>query len=114
MDARAAVILLLSTPHVTNYDVLERNVVLNEDGGVVREQYICWDWDHDAGVHRCQGWWRDSGERVQRTADGWRVKVGGVVIESRTFRATRTDTDPELRDREAWPVERRRRVRHGS
>ena len=43
--------------------------------------------------------------------DVWRVKVGGVVIEARAFRATRTESDPELRDREAWPVERRRGVR---
>ena len=40
-----------------------------------------------------------------------RVKVGGVVIEARTFRVTRTEADPELRDREAWPVEKRKRVR---
>ena len=44
--------------------------------------------------------------------DVWRVKVGGVVIEARAFRATRTESDPELRDREAWPVEQRRMVRH--
>ena len=100
----------LRDPPVNRYDVLERNVVEHEDGSEFC-QFVVWDWDHEAGVHRCQGWWRDSGERVQRTADGWRVKVGGVVIEARAFRVTRTEADPELRDREAWPVERRRRVR---
>lgn len=95
---------------VNRYDVLERNVVEHEDGSEFA-QFVVWDWDSEAGVHRCQGWWRDSGERVQRTAEGWRVKVGGVLIEARAFRATRTESDPELRDREAWPVERRRGVR---
>jgi hypothetical protein len=99
---------LRETP-VNRYDVLERNVVVGEESEFC--QFVVWDWDHEAGVHRCQGWWRDSGERVQRTVDGWRVKVGGVVIEARAVRVTRTNTDPELRDREAWPVERRRRVR---
>ena len=100
----------LREPPVNRYDVLERNVVVSEESEFA--QWIVWDWDSEAGVHRCQGWWRDGGERVQRTADGWRVKVGGVVIEARTVRVTRTDTDPELRDRESWPVEKRRRVRH--
>ncbi len=108
MDARAAVILLLSTPHVTNYDVLERNVVLNEDGGVVREQYICWDWDHDAGVHRAQWWCHVAGTSLIRRRDCWRLRAGGVVIECRQYRETVTWTDPELDDRHVWQVERRR------
>ena len=100
----------LREPPVNRYDVLERNVVVSDEKSEFC-QWIAWDWDGEAGVHRCQGWWRDSGERAQRTADGWRVKVGGVVIEARAFRVTRTESDPELRDRESWPVERRRRVR---
>ena len=40
---------------VNRYDVLDRNVVEHEDGSEFC-QWIVWDWDHEAGVHRCQGW----------------------------------------------------------
>lgn len=96
----------LAEPPTNRYDVLERNVC-----GESFCQWIVWDWDHQDGEHRCQGWFRDKGERVERTADGWRVMVDGVRIEAKSFRVTRTDADPELLDRERWAVEKRRKVR---
>ncbi len=96
---------------INRCDVLERNVVVAEDGGEVLRQWIVWDWDHTEGVHRCQWWALERGEVVTRTVDGWRVSVGGKRIEGRTYRTTRTTHDPELCDRDTWPVERRRKIR---
>ena len=96
---------------VNRYDVLERNVVVNEDGRETLRQWVVWDWASIDGAHRCQWWAMDRGEEVRRTADGWRVTVDGRRIEARAYRVTRTIGDPEVADRVAWPVENRRRVR---
>lgn len=101
---------LLRERAVNRYDVLERNVVIRESGEEFR-QWITWDWDAEAGAHRCQWWASDRGEQVRRTRDGWRVVVGGAVIECRQYRETRTLEDPEVADRDQWPTGRRRVVR---
>lgn len=107
------VLLLFITivPTVNRYDVIEHNTFCDEDGREVMQQWIAWDWASIDGVHRCQWWARASGEIPTRTADGWRVTVGGKRIEARAYRVTRTVGDPEVADRSVWPVENRRRVR---
>ena len=114
MTRLATLVLLLfvgRVERVNRYDVLERNVVVNEDGRETLRQWVVWDWASIDGAHRCQWWAMDRGEEVRRTADGWRVTVGGKRIEARAYRVTRTIGDPEVADRVAWPVENRRRVR---
>ena len=96
---------------LNRYDVLERNTVVSEDGRETLKQWIVWDFDHGDGVHRCQWWAPDRGEEVRRTQDGWRVTVDGRRIVARWYRETRTRFDPEVADRDLWPVENRRRVR---
>ena len=95
-------------PHVNRFDVLERNTYHDECGRVVMVQFIGWDWDHTDGKHRCQ-WWTRAGEEIPtRTADGWRLVTGGKRIVARSYRETWTVGDPEVEDRAAWPVEKRR------
>ena len=96
---------------VNRFDVLEHNVVINEDGRETLRQWVTWDWASLDGVHRCQWWALDRGETIELTADGWRVTVGGKRIEARTYRETRTGFDPEIADRERWPIEKRRGVK---
>ena len=96
---------------LNRYDVLERNTVVSEDGRETLKQWIVWDFDHGDGVHRCQWWAPDRGEEVRRTQDGWRVTVDGRRIVARWYRETRTLRDPEVFDRERWPIEKRRGVK---
>lgn len=112
MTLLVAVLLLIGRPErIVRFDVLERNTVVSEDGRETLRQLIAWDWDHSAGVHRCQWWSMDRGEEVRRTADGWRVTVGGRRIEARAYRVTRTGFDPELADREKFDTAKRKGVR---
>ena len=66
----------LRGPPVNRYDVLDRNVVEHEDGSEFC-QWIVWDWDHEAGVHRCQGWWRDEDSLHKRNERGSRAGGAG-------------------------------------
>lgn len=113
MTLLVAVLLFVgrTSERVNRYDVLERNVVVSEDGRETLRQWIVWDFDHGDGVHRCQWWAPDRGEEVQRTADGWRVTVDGRRIVARWYRETRTRHDPEVDDRSVWTVENRRKPR---
>lgn len=112
---RFAVAVLLfvgySPERLNRYDVLERNVVVNEEGRETLRQWIVWDWASIDGAHRCQWWAMDRGEEVRRTADGWRVTVDGRRIVARWYRETRTRHDPEVSDRDEWPIEKRRKPR---
>ncbi len=107
----AILLFVTSIEPVNRYDVLERNVVVSEDGRETLRQFVAWDWDHCDGVHRCQWWAMDRGEEVRRTADGWRVTVDGRRIVARWYRETRTRHDPEVSDRDEWPIEKRRKPR---
>ena len=78
MTLLVAVLLFVgrTSERVNRYDVLERNVVVSEDGRETLRQWIVWDFDHGDGVHRCQWWAPDRGEEVQRTADRGAVVPG--------------------------------------
>ena len=111
MTLLALLLFVGRVERVNRYDVIERNVVVAEDGRETLRQWVAWDWASLDGMHRCQWWALDRGETIERTADGWRVTVGGKRIESRTHRVTRTGFDPELADREKFETTKRKGVR---
>lgn len=97
-----------------DFDMLEINHAYNEDAQPIFTQVIGWDWKHNrhvvAAYRVVQG--EISGERL---GSDWRVVWcdNGVLRDARSprFIETWTQCDPELIDRDTWPMENRRDFR---
>lgn len=98
---------------VTYYDLIELNTFTLETNGlaVSTEQYIAWDWDTQAGCYRCQ-WWEIKKHRcLEKVPEGYQLRIGVKIIRAKLKKVTYTNYDPEILDRQVWPVEKRRRPR---
>lgn len=132
MIATLTAALLLATVPVDTVvrdrcDCLETNHFYSNEGEPVFSQLLFLDWCQHKGCHRCEDWRllkktesdphshitirRDyaTGEWVAR----WSDDSGPREVRAMTFRETWTSHDPELVDRSAHPVERRRKLWSG-
>lgn len=96
--------------------LIEINHYYDENGKLVFDQIIFWDWHCDGQQHVCA--WRLLKQAEQlpcRVRGAWRcVWTDGDVLRRVTapaMRETWTQYDPELADREPWPKEKRRELR---
>jgi hypothetical protein len=92
------------------FELIEFNAVLNDDGRIHLRQTIAWGWDEERSrfvVEWYQVWTGPRPPAAWRVNGHWRVQAGAETIESRTLIETTTWHDPELADREHRPCERR-------
>lgn len=108
-------------------DCLETNHFFSDEGELVFNQLLFLDWCQHKGCHRCEDWRllkkahaddrygsshivirRDyaTGEWVAR----WDEDNGPREVRALTYRESWTQHDPELLDRLAHPMERRRKL----
>lgn len=95
---------------VVQFDLIEFNSVLNDEGRVQLRQTIAWRFDEERSrfvVEWYQVWTGPKPPSPWRSNGFWRMAAGDVVIESRTLVETTTWHDPELADRDRHPCERR-------
>ena len=97
-------------------DVIELNHFFDGDGRPVFDQVIFWQWHAEEGTFRVRAWrlwktpaqtpWRDwlGGGYVMAWFDGDRLRV----VRATSLRETWTQHDPELDDRQFFPVHERR------
>ena len=90
---------------------IELNTVYSRTGGETLTQWILWDSYEDTGVV-CRGWKMLAGERLTRSGGKWAMvwNRGGVLhrVSAPLFLRTHTQRDPEVDDRELFPVNHRR------
>jgi hypothetical protein len=94
------------------FDVLERNVVLDEEGREIFHQWLVWTVQDD-GQWTCEGW------RLIKPSDTYRpwgkprvvLWEEGVVLRGAVFIERAIVGDVEFENRTHWPVERRRDFR---
>ena len=111
-------IATISTPlRVADVDVCELNHKIDSDGQPQFDQVILWrwvpQWPKSATHHVSEYFMIDSDVRVDwklgKRRVTWRDKSGQCYeVNCTTFRETTTRHDPEVADREPWPVEIRR------
>jgi hypothetical protein len=92
---------------------IECNEVVDDEGRTTLRQVVFWDFDEDDCRFRCVGYVVVQRKPVARRAGGgWRVFLAeaGKAIDAPAYSSTTTREDPELRDREIHPVERRRKL----
>lgn len=98
-------------------DVLEANSFYDEQGRLVFDQLIAWDWCHDR--HQVRAWRMIKGPSMWPERDwergGYSVlwQDGEVIrmLWADSYRRTWTQYDPELVDRDYLPRDRRRELR---
>ncbi|HEX5102705.1 MAG TPA: hypothetical protein VFV87_02780 [Pirellulaceae bacterium] len=114
----AAAIGLLPLDFVTTdtADVIELNHFYDGDGRPVFDQVIFWQWHEREGAYHVLAWrlwktpaqspWRDwlRGGYAMAWFDGERLRV----VRATSFTETWTQHDPELDDRQYFPVNLRR------
>lgn len=102
-------------PPVVEVDRLERNHVIELDGREQLDQVIAWDFCPVRGDFCCRGWvLTERCEPPAPTARGqqvaWPLPNGGLRhVRARSACETWTFFDPEVRDRDYLPIERRGR-----
>lgn len=101
-------------------DVVELNHFYDEEGRLVFDQVIFYDWDRSAGRHQVRAWRlvKHADQIPRRTygkGGGWVIcwQDGEVFrdIRAAAFRETWTQEDPELAEREFLPKEQRRELK---
>lgn len=100
-------------------DLAEVNHYYDEQGRLVFDQVIFWDWDHDCCRHQVVAWRLVKHPSLMPYRDwrgGWSVTfVDGETlrdVSAPAFRETWTQHDPELEERQTLPKEKRRELRH--
>ena len=107
--------MVLPNPNIETIrvDAIERNVVMGSSHQPSIDQYILKRFGRHDGVpdHYVSEWWLASGERYRRGDGRYEIRLWRGVKEIRivtnSYRETETKRDPELRDRDRLPVDRR-------
>lgn len=92
-------------------DMVEVNHVMGSTGNEHFVQAIAWDYFQEFGRHHAQAW--VAVDDWQRTQTGVRlVTASGVTLDVRCkyFKETWTRHDPEIADRDKFPIKFRRPV----
>lgn len=103
-------------PVVDDVDVIEANYYYDECGKLVFSQLVFWEWCEPDSAYHVRAWrlLKTTEHEPYRCRDGWAVlwQDGDTLRKVRACSYVRTCTqyDPELRDREALPKERRREL----
>jgi hypothetical protein len=107
-------------------DLIEINHVYNDLGQPVFDQLIFWEWCSAAARWQVRAWRMAKGAGIDRAVplperdwqrggyvllwrDGDRLRI----VRAAAVRETWTQYDPEMVEREVWPVDRRRGLRMG-
>lgn len=103
-----------SEPLRASVDLLERNHVHDpHTGRCVLVQWVAWEYHAEDGRHHVVAWWLDRLPcALVRTPRGyrlvWTTREDLHQVDAAGYVETWTTFDPELADREVWPVEWRR------
>jgi hypothetical protein len=90
-------------------DLLETNHFHDSEGREVFVQHIAYDWHTRHGCHHVAAWALCKSEaRHDFTRGEWVVSFKDREFRAPVYRESWTQRDPELVDREAWPVNQRR------
>ncbi len=107
----AALAILPSAELPERCDLLDDNTVIqDEDGRYVLRQWLVYDWHADKGCHHIARWklWKHEEARHDFATGEWVVVIEGHEYRAKVYRMTVSNFDPELRDRELLPVNKRR------
>lgn len=96
-------------------DVIELNTVYSDEGKAVFSQVIFWDWyAFDSAYHvrayvcnASRGRWEIDPARKTCTYEDYRWRF---VAQGQSYKRTHTQYDPEVQDRESFPVHLRRGI----
>lgn len=91
-------------------DLIECNHFFDSDGREVFVQHLAWDWHARHGCHHIATWALCKQEQARHcyTSGDWIVCMKERQFRAPVYRETWTQHDPELLDRERWPVANRR------
>lgn len=97
-------------------DLVEVNHFFDEQGRLVFDQVIWWDWSADECRYQVRAWRlvKSPSQLPQRSASGYDVTwMDGELlrrVEAKQVRETWTQFDPEIAEREVLPKERRKEL----
>jgi hypothetical protein len=111
-------LLLLSTvapgPRSVPVDMIELNHFYGEDGRRVLSQWIFWEYSVRLKQFVVMDWviHKPGMPRPTRINKTWRLPLcnkdmGLAVIQSSVYNVTHTQYDPEIKNRELWPPDKR-------
>lgn len=110
-----ALLLLATIPHQpiqsASVDLVERNTYCDSEGKEVFTQLIFQDWNTHHGRHEIVDFVMDRGQ-VQRQGNVlWFAHLGEIHrVRTEHLRESKTQYDPEVKDRESRPVWQRRKL----
>jgi hypothetical protein len=107
-------------------DVLEVNHYFDDEARPVFTQLLFLDWCPRASCHHCADWrlmkqgtdqfnrWQITIHKEYATGDWvatWTDDAGAREVRAKQWRESFTQHDPEMTERERWPVDQRRKLR---